>query len=138
MPRVFEWSVTNIALDDDAQRLYATLTDIGGATRLKVFDALNLTPISVRYLPTHTYVNAMLVNPRTHHLFLAHGYYSSTTEADNTLEALDTRTMGRVSSMSVSPEPMVLADLGDRVYVASNSSTDLTVVRDCVVPAQPP
>ncbi len=139
LSRDFDWTVTNIALDDEAQRLYATLyVKHTETTRLKVFDALNLTPISAMYLPTRTWVKTMLLNSNTHHLFLAHARYVNTTEADNTLEVLDTRTLGRVALLALNRGPTVMAALGERVYIASSTDTNLTIVRDCALPAPPP
>ncbi len=132
-------AVSALALDAEAQQLYEAVADsIGGTTQLWVLDALNLKQMSSSgYLPAR--VHAMLVNPTTHHLFLGYGRAYRPSAAENTVEVLDTRTLGHVASFALSDEPVTMARLGDRVYIASNSDTNLAVVRDCAtaVPLPP-
>jgi len=127
----FERNVSALVLDNSAQRLYVTATHpLAGYTRLGVLDALSSKPIATLDLPAR--VTAMALNEQTHHLFLTfHGYAASPSPLDNVMQVLDTRTLGKVVSATVASEPVVLAVLGDRTFVASSTGSSLAVYRDC-------
>ncbi len=132
--------ISALVLDERAQRLYATTELPGPVARtpfvLQVHDALTLNLLISLNLPTH--VTALALNADTHHLFLSYWSFAGlASAADNTVDVLDTRTLGRVASLRVSAEPIAMMVLGDHVYIASSTSPDLLVVRDCALPAPP-
>ncbi len=132
-------NVTAVVFDDNAQRLYESVTHpLALSTKLNVFDGLNLNLISSLDLPTR--VTALALNPQTHHLFVTYSEYGyRASAADNMLEILDTRSLGRVGRLAVPAEPSALAHLGERIYLASKTNADLTIVHDCAgeVPPAP-
>ncbi len=130
-----------VLLDEPAQRVYATTEQVGPATRtpfvLQVRDALSLNLLASLNVSTH--VTALALNTNTHHLFISYlNFAGLSNAADNSVDVIDTRTLGRVGSLKVSAEPIALAVLGDRVYVANSTDINLTIVRDCALPAPPP
>jgi YVTN family beta-propeller protein len=132
--------VSALALDDGAQRLYATaeaLPPAGQQNTLYVRDSLTLSPIASLSLPAR--VTAMALNAKTHHLFMSYLAQASLPNAsNNTVEVIDTRTLSRVATFRVSADPIAMAVLADSVYIASSTAADLTIVRDCLLPAPPP
>ena len=130
-------NISALVLDDATQRLYETATHpLAYTTKLSVFDALSLNRISTLDLPTR--VTAMALNPQTHHLFMSYvGYSSVPNAADNTIEILDTRTLGRVGAFAVGEEPFAMATLGNRVFLAHSADSNLTIMRDCAGDAPP-
>lgn len=128
-----------LALDPTTNLLYAANTHPLAYTHgLDVFDSGDKLVQSLA-LPSHT--TALAVNPETHHLFLAHArtyqpYPLSPAPRDNTVEILDTRTLGAVSTLEVPGDPWRMVVAGYRVYVAGYGDASITILGDA--PAQQP
>lgn len=122
-----------LAIDPTTNQLYATNTHPLAYTHgLDVFDA-GETIVQSLSLASHT--TALVVNPSTNHLFLSHAqtyqpYATQMEPRDNTVEILDTRTLGQVATLDVPNDPWRMALLGDTVYVASYRDGQITLIRD--------
>jgi hypothetical protein len=84
----------------------------------------------------------MALNPRTHHLFLAqaHSYdgsFSQNPPPDNTIDILDTRTLGLVGTIDAPQEPWRMTLLNDIVYVANYRDGSIMLIGDAET-AEPP
>lgn len=132
-----ERNVSAVVLDNAAQRLYqATTHPLAGYTRLGVLDPLSFKTIATLDLPAH--VTAMALNEQTHHLFLTyHAYGTAPSPLNDVMQVLDTRSLGSVLSTTVVSEPVAIAVLGDRAYVAGSTGNSLAVYRDCQAGAPP-
>ncbi len=127
----YERNVTAFTLDGEAQRVYAASTHpLALTTKLSVLAALTFNTISALELPT--VVSALTLNAQTHHLFMSYVPYApKPSQASNSIEVLDTRTLGRVNSFSVNAQSNAMTVLGERVFIASRSSPALQIARDC-------
>lgn len=130
---------TALAIDPSTNTVFVANTHPLAFTHgLDVFDGADTLLESI---PLAAQTTAMAVNPATHHLFLAHArsyqpYPQSQPAPDDTIEILDTRTLGRVATLNVrDPWRMTLMD--DKVYVASYADGTITVLGDAPT-AQPP
>lgn len=129
-----------LAIDPDTNQLFATSTHpLAYSHGLDVYDADD-TRVHSLVLPAHT--TALAVNPTTHHLFLSHNvtyvpYAAVRNPLDNTVQVLDTRTLGHVAVLDVPNEPWRMTILGDKIYVARLRDGDVTVIQDAVT-TQPP
>ncbi len=133
-------NTTALAIDPSTNNLFATNTHPLAFTHgLDVFDAQdNL----VQSLTQASRTSALVVNPETHHLFLAHAdtfapYPREPLPRDNTVEILDTRTLGVVTTLDVPGEPWRMTLLRDTVYVASREDGTITIIGDTAT-SQPP
>ncbi|HZQ09427.1 MAG TPA: hypothetical protein VFD70_22805 [Anaerolineae bacterium] len=133
-------NMTALAIDSSTNNLFATNTHPLAYTHgLDVFDAQdNL----VQSLAQGSSTSALVVNPETHHLFLAHAetfaaYPREPQPRDNTVEVLDTRTLGQVATLDVPGEPWRMTLLRDTVYVASHDDGTITIIGDAAT-SQPP
>ncbi len=132
-------NISAITIDPSTSFLFATNTHPLASTHgLDVFDEQE-TIIHSLAMASHT--TALEVNPATHHLFLAHAqtfqpFGIGPQVRDNTVEILDTRTLGRVETLEVPNDPWRMALLGDTMYVASYRDGGMTLIRDAET-AQP-
>lgn len=131
-------NTTALVIDPTTNNLFATDTHpLAYRSGLDVFDADdNL----VQSLALSARTTSLVVNPASHHLFLAHaGSYQpnqTTPPPDDTVEILDTRTLGHVATLDVPGSPVRMTLLDDRVYVASHDDGSITVIGDALT-AQP-
>lgn len=128
-----------LVIDPTTNNLFATNTHPLAYTHgLDVFDAQdNL----VQSLALASHTTALAVNPDTHHLFLAHAETyqpvpRSPAPQDDTVEILDTRTLGLVGTLSVANSPWRMTRLGNKIYVAARDGV-VTIVGDALT-AKPP
>ena len=133
-------NVSALDIDSSTNKLYAANTHPLAYTHgLDVFDAQdNL----VQSLALASHTPALVVNPATRHLFLAHAltyqpYPRVPAARDNTIEILDTRTLGHVATLQVPDEPWRLTVLDNLIYVASFRDGSITIIQD-VQTGQPP
>src|SRR4029079_19720888 len=102
-------NTTALALDPTTNQLFATNTHpLAHTSGLDVFESQDKLLQSLA-LPART--TALVVNPASHHLFLAHsGTFQPNPSAppapDNTVEILDTRTLGHVATLDVPASPV--------------------------------
>lgn len=133
-------NTTAFAIDPFTNNLFAASTHPLAYTHaLDVFDANDNRTQSVALASNTT---SVVVNPETHHVFLAHAFTpeNSTSKVplrDNTVEILDTRTLGHVVTLDVPNEPYRMALLQDAIYVASYNDGTITLIGDAVT-TQPP
>lgn len=135
-------NTTALAIDRTTNHLFATNSHPLAYTHgLDVFDA---DETIIQSIPLGSTTTALAVNPKTHHLFLAHAqtyhpYETKLEPRDNTVEILDTRTLGQVGTLEVPNDPWRMTVLGDTVYVASYRDGEITLIRDVetVQPAAP-
>lgn len=132
-------NTTALAIDSTTNNVYAANTHPLAYTHgLDVFDAQDTLQQSLA-LTAHT--PALAVNPNTHHLFLAHARtyqpFARVPPRDNTIEILDTRTLGQVATLDVPNDPWRMTVLGDEIYIASYRDGSITIVGDAET-AQPP
>lgn len=127
-------NTTALVIDPATNNLFATDTHpLAYRSGLDVFDANdNL----VQSLALAARTTSLVVNPATHHLFLAHaGTFQpgqTTPPPDDTVEILDTRTLGHVATLDVSGSPVRMTLLDDRVYVASHDDGSITIIGDAL------
>ncbi|MBI5877842.1 MAG: hypothetical protein HZB53_09340 [Chloroflexi bacterium] len=130
-------NVTALTLDSTAQRVYwTTMHPIEGVSRLNVADTQ---PRNYRAeLTLASLGRALEINRRTSHLFVARAS-SVTPPRAAALDVLDTRTLGAAASLPLDADPVAMAILGDRVFIAHSAGRTQTVARDCAtaVPAGP-
>lgn len=132
-------NTTAITIDPTTNHLFATNSHPLAYTHgLDVFD---VEETIIQSIPLASTTTALAVNPGTHHLFLAHAQTYSPFETklephDNTVEILDTRTLGHVGTLEVPNDPWRMTVLGDAVYVASYRDGAITLIRDAET-AQP-
>jgi DNA-binding beta-propeller fold protein YncE len=133
-------NTTALAIDPTTNNLYATNTHPLAYTHgLDVFDAQdNL----VQSLALASRTSALVVNPETHHLFLAHAltYQPIAREPaprDDTVEILDTRTLGIVATVNVPNAPWRMTLLDNKIYVASLHDGTLTIIGDAATQKPP-
>lgn len=128
-----------MAIDAATNKLYVTNTHPLAYTHgLDVFDGDDQLVQSLA-LPAHT--TALAVNPDTNHLFVAHARTFSPAAGglsakDDSIEVLDTRTLGRVASLPVK-DAWRMTRLGNKVYAVSYADGKVTVLGDAAT-AQPP
>jgi len=133
-------NTTALALDPTTNNLYAANTHpLAFNYGLDVFDAQDQLTQS---LVLHSHTADMVVNPETHHLFLAHPPTNLPVRHDpppqfNTIEILDTRTLGHVATLDVPNAPWRLTRLGDKIYVAGQRDGVLTILGDAAAPKPP-
>ncbi|MCG3142067.1 MAG: hypothetical protein HDKAJFGB_03442 [Anaerolineae bacterium] len=133
-------NTTALALDPTTNNVYAANTHpLAYNYGLDVFDAQDQLAQSL-VLNSHT--ADMVVNPETHHLFLAHPPTALPALREpkpefNTVEILDTRTLGHVATLQVSNAPWRLTRLGDKIYVAGQRDGVLTILGDAAAPKPP-
>lgn len=135
-------NTTALDLDLTTNNVFAANTHPLAYTHgLDVFDEQdNL----VQTLALGSHTPALVVNPETHHLFLAHArtfqpYPRDPAPRDNTVEILDTRTLGYVATLEVPGEPWRMARLKDQIFVAGWQDGVITVLGDVATsrPAAP-
>lgn len=129
-----------LAIDPSTNNVYAANTHPLAYTHgLDVFDAQdNL----VQSLALGSHTPALAVNPTTHHLFLAHAqtyqpYPREPRPRDDTIEILDTRTLGTVATLDVPGDPWRMTVVNDQVYAASYADGKVTIIGDAEVPPPP-
>lgn len=133
-------NTTALAIDPTTNNLFATNTHpLAYNYGLDVFDAQDQLVQSL-VLDTHT--ADMVVNPGTHHLFLAHPptdipVLREPAPQYNTVEILDTRTLGHVMTLSVPNAPWRLTRLQDKIYAAGQRDGVLTILGDVDQPKPP-
>lgn len=126
-------NTTALEIDPSTNNLYETaLHPLALTNELDVFDA-NDKVISTLAMPSRT--RGMASNPATHHLFLTHsGTYqpvpSVTPPRDNTVEVMDTRSLGTVAFLDVPGDPSAITIMDGLVYVAGFSDGTITVIGD--------
>lgn len=133
-------NVTALALDPTTQRVYGASTH--PMAYIHFLDVWDADDNRLAELPLMAYTTGMAVNPRTHHLFLAHAhtfdpYPGRFPKRDNAVQILDTRTLGEVGWLDVPGGPSAMTTLGDTLYVAGLDDGALTLLGD-VTTAQPP
>ncbi len=126
-------NTTAFEIDSSTNNVYATNSHPFAATHgLDVFDASdNL----VQSLALGSRTTSLAVNPTTHHLFLSHAQTTQPNSSgpaarDNTVEILDTRTLGRVGSLKVPNDPWRMTRLENQIYVASLGDGMITIIGD--------
>jgi DNA-binding beta-propeller fold protein YncE len=133
-------NTTALAIDPTTNNLFATNTHpLAFNYGLDVFDAQDQL---VQSLSLNSHTADMVVNPATHHLFLAHPPTNIPVLREpkpefNTVEILDTRTLGRVGSVAVPNAPWRMARVGDKIYVAGQRDGVLTILGDAFAPRPP-
>lgn len=133
-------NVTALAIDPTTNNLFAANSHPLAYTHgLDVWDAQdNL----VQSLALASHTPALVVNPTTHHLFLAHAqtyapYLREPKPRDNTIDILDTRTLGHVTTLNVDGDPWRMTRLNDEIYVGGYRDGSITLIGDAVT-NQPP
>lgn len=132
-------NTTALAIDPTTNNVYAASTHPLAYTHgLDVFDGNDNLVFS---LPLDSRTRGIAVNPATHHVFLSHSNtYSPYTRLipphDNTVEILDTRSLGRVAYLDVPSAPDAMTLLGNMLYVAGSSDGVITVIQDAA--SEPP
>lgn len=133
-------NTTALAIDPTTNNLFSTNTHpLAFNYGLDVFDAQDQLAQSL-VLNSHT--ADMVVNPGTHHLFLAHPptdipVLHEPAPQYNTVEILDTRTLGHVATLDVPNAPWRLTRLQDRIYAAGQRDGVLTILGDVEQPKPP-
>lgn len=133
-------NTTALAIEPTTNNLFATNTHpLAFNYGLDVFDAQDQL---VQSLILNSHTADMVVNPMTHHLFLAHPPTNIPVLREpkpefNTVEILDTRTLGRVGSVEVPNAPWRMTRVGDKIYVAGQRDGVLTILGD-VTTSRPP
>lgn len=131
-------NTTAFAIDPDTNRVFLASTHpLAYTNQLTVFDANDA---AIRALPMPARTTGMVFNPQTHHLFLAHAasyvpYGARPVAADNTIQVLDTDSLGEVARFALD-SPGKLTRLGNTIYVASSDGF-LSVIQDATVPTPP-
>ncbi len=133
-------NTTAFDIDLSTNNVFAASTHpLAHTHALDVFDAQdNL--LQTLALASHT--TSLVVNPNTHHLFLAHAatyepYAQAPRARDDTIEILDTRTLGRVAELAVPNQPWRMTLLGDEIYVAGYQDGMITILGDAVTNPPP-
>ena len=133
-------NVTAFTVDASTNRLYAAATHpLAYRSELNVW---NEQDERIQTLALSSRTTGLLVNPRTSHLFASHAHtYEPTPGAllkrDDTVQILDTRSLGEVGWVDVPGGPGPLTRVGDTVYVGGLDDGALTLITDVAV-ALPP
>ena len=121
------------AIDPTTNNVFATSTHPLAYTHgLDVFDAQdNL----VQSLALNSRTFDVEINPETHHVFLSHALtYAPPGRAlppqDDTVQILDTRTLGQVMTVPVPNAPQYMTRSGKNIYVSSLRDGALTIIQD--------
>ncbi len=133
-------NTTALAIDATTNNVFAAnFHPLAYSSGLDVFDSQDKLAQSLALASRTT---ALVVNPATHHLFLSHAQTFRPTERepqprDNTIEILDTRTLGHVATLEVANDPTRMTLLNDQIYVASFRDGMITIIGDAET-NQPP
>ncbi len=139
-PMSVNGNVSAIVVDTENGRVYSADTHpIGYSSTLVAFDANDRSIIS---LPIPGRTLGMALNPRTHHLFLAHAssgertYGPTPIPSDNLVEVIDTQSFGLVATLTMQA-PGKMATLGDTIYAVSREDGSVSMIEDAALPIPP-
>lgn len=133
-------TVTAMAIDPVTNNLFATsYHPLAFTYGLDVFNGIDQ---HIASLPLGSNTIGLVVNPDTYHLFLSHArtyqpHPGLPPPRDDTIEILDTRSLGKVAFVSVAGAPGPMTILNNQVYVAGLRDGYITILAD-VPTALPP
>jgi len=131
-------SVIDVLYDEDVDRFFATNARMG-TFGLQVWSPETLS--EVLYLSLPAYPSSMILNPTTHHLWLAltSAQPGSTSDRKTLLLCLDTRSLGLAATLEIDGQVESLAASPElnRIYAACGDIGTVFTVGDVAVQAPP-
>ncbi len=133
-------NVTAYGIDPNTNRLLAASTHPLGYT--SALDLWNENDELVQTLALSSRTRGLTINPRTQHIFLSHSgtfepFPGALKKRDDTVQILDTRTLGEIAWLDVPGAPGPSTRLGDTIYVAGLDDGAVTLIADLQLPAPP-